>query len=457
MNQTELNNRTKNLIHRLSYKYDTISEEYKKKNNLTVEKFNNKEKIVKNEYMNKNKGKKELKSYKTEYFWDKNIHRLIEKRIYTDEVNPNKNVNNNIKYSNNTFNPFVKYKNDFYNNENENNVTKEKIEIDSDSKNPKDSNEIHVNKKMVYSRKYKYLPHLYNANTFNNTNNVSDIKLNDITQENSKPAETIKPTYRVYQKRQIIPPKEEIKENNPQKNRSEIYDKEENIKYTKRPQKKEIEARKKLIFIKKYNETEKNKTQMQAPNTQIQPEKNYKKEEIKYKKVAQPYSSNINITKKKNIRLNMLKGKNDIFKEDEELNNNDNNYRNKNNIYKNYVNYEKSTITYNRNNKTKNDSELIDDLEKIEQYSVNTYLKNDLLAIYGTVNEEFKDFKKDVFNTNLNQFEVKMGEFDKNNNKFIRRKYKYNVKDLCKGKTTTDDIYNKYKKRAIKIERGTYN
>ena len=96
-------------------------------------------------------------------------------------------------------------------------------------------------------------------------------------------------------------------------------------------------------------------------------------------------------------------------------------------------------------------SELVDDLEKIEQYSINTYLKNDLLEIYGSINEEFKNFKNDVFNKNMNNFEEKMGEFDNKNS--IRKKYKYNVNDLCKGKTTTDDIFRKYKKRAINIEK----
>ena len=92
-------------------KIDTIDEEYKKNNNLIVENVNNKEKIIKNEYPNKNPQKKMLKTYKTEYFWDKMINRLVEKRIYDDEKEPAKNSNN--KYNNNTFNPFNKYKNGY--------------------------------------------------------------------------------------------------------------------------------------------------------------------------------------------------------------------------------------------------------------------------------------------------------------------------------------------------------
>ena len=82
-----------------------------------------------------------------------------------------------------------------------------------------------------------------------------------------------------------------------------------------------------------------------------------------------------------------------------------------------------------------------------------------MLEIYGAINEEFQGFKNDVFNNNLNDFENKMGEFDKDKNEYIRKSNKFNVKDLCKGKTTTDDIYRKYKRRgrAIKYERSTYN
>ena len=133
INVSELNNkRKKEFVRRVSYRYDTISEEYKKRNNLTVEKINNKEKIIKNEYLNKTKPKKFLKTYKTEYFWDKIINRLIEKRIYTDEPESSKSVNKNNKYSNNTFNPFSKYKKDFETNEN--NITQEKIELDEKEK-----------------------------------------------------------------------------------------------------------------------------------------------------------------------------------------------------------------------------------------------------------------------------------------------------------------------------------
>ena len=83
-----------------------LTEEYKKKNNVKIENINNKEKLVINEYPLNEKDKKKLKKYKTEYIWDKNINRLVEKRIYFDkddepinDTKKNKNILNedNIK------------------------------------------------------------------------------------------------------------------------------------------------------------------------------------------------------------------------------------------------------------------------------------------------------------------------------------------------------------------------
>ena len=426
VNVSEINrysNRRNDYMPRASFTLNTITEEYKKDNNLTVENRNTKELIIKNEYGNKNKERKGLKTYKTEYFWDKMINRLVERRIYLDE---NELTNNkvNTKYSNNTFNPFSKYRKDFETKENENNVTKEKIELDKEDK---ESNiTVKNNNKIPFSRKYKYLPHLYTSNTFRPVKNVNDNK-ETLNQNIETPS---KPSYKVYQKRQIIPTKEELKENNPQKNRTVIYNKEENVKYIKRLPKKDLEERKKIY-------------PRNVPNPQVKSEKNKKNDEVKFKKIIQPYSSNITNTKRKIIRLNVHPGENEGSITDR---------NNNNNIYSNYMRSQRTTkLTHNNSN-----SELIEDLEKIEQYSVNTYLKNDLLEIYGTIDEEFKDFKKGVFNTNLNRFETKMAEFD-NIDEIIKKKKKFDVNNLCKGKTTTDDIYRKYKKRAIKIERGTYN
>ena len=383
VNVSEINRNTNNrndYMPRASFTFNTITEEYKKDNNLSVENRNTKELIIKNEYGNKNKERKGLKTYKTEYFWDKMINRLVERRIYLDE-NELSNNNNNTKYSNNTFNPFSKYRKDFETKENENNVTKEKIELDKEEK-EKDNNV--QDNKIPYSRKYKYFPRLYTTNTFRTAKNENNNK-ESVNQNNETSS---KPSYRVYQKRQINPTKEELKENNPQKNRTEINDKEEKVKYFKRLPKKEPEERKKIY-------------QRITPNPQVQSEKYKKNDEVKFKKVIQPYSSNNYNTKRKIIRLNMYPGENEGSFTDR--NNNKNN-----NIYSNYMRSQRTTtLTHNKTN-----SELIEDLEKIEQYSVNTYLRSDLLEIYGTIDEEFKDFKKGVFNTNLNRFEKKMGEFD---------------------------------------------
>ena len=120
----------------------------------------------------------------------------------------------------------------------------------------------------------------------------------------------------------------------------------------------------------------------------------------------------------------------------------------KNNPYSNYIKTSKKPkirIAY------KKDNDLVDDLEKIENYSVSTYLKNDLLEIYDSINEEFSDFKKDVFYTNLNSFEVKMGEFDKKEVPYFKKNHQ--VDDLCKGRVTTEDMYKKYSDNAKKFKR----
>ena len=78
-----------------------LTEEYKQKNNVTVENLGGKDKIVVNEYRSKSKDKKHLQKYKTEYVWDKDIGRLVEKRIFDDEdENNNKNIRINRRNEN---------------------------------------------------------------------------------------------------------------------------------------------------------------------------------------------------------------------------------------------------------------------------------------------------------------------------------------------------------------------
>ena len=420
---------------RFSVKYDSINEDYRKRNNLIIENVNSKEKIIKNEYRSNNKEKKYLKSYKTEYVWDKVINRLIEKRIYFDDNEENKNNNNtkdiNNRYNSNTFNTFDKPKKDF------NKSYEKEIEINN-NKDKKDNNIKEDN-----SKKYKLLPRLYTENNFKKRRNFIDNKIEE-TNKNDINNNINKPNYRIYQKRTILK-KEEIKPNKPEKNRTEIIEKVEKTTFVKEYPRKKNELLSKRI--EKINEKENN-------NKPVNPIKNYnfkqektEKEEQKFKKI--PYSQYTN-TKKKNIRLNMFSGEDDIFKENEkELKN-----TNKNNIYNNYMNNKKPKITYGRKNKTKNDSDFIEDLEKIEQYSINTYLKNDLHEIYNSITEEYGDFKNNVFNTNINNVEEKVGQMDENKDitDSNRKRLKHNVNDLIRGKTTTEDIYKKYMRRAIKIK-----
>jgi hypothetical protein len=262
-----------------------------------------------------------------------------------------------------------------------------------------------------------------------NNNNNKDKK-------ESNPNKETKPSYRLYQKRPIISDKDETKENNHNRNLTDLQDNAINNKYVKIFPKKEVEVKRKVIFSKKVIESNKNKSPV-YPNKNPETKKaKIKNEEFKYKKINKPYSS-IN-----NNSQNELKN------------------RTKNNVFSNYMKSKNTVLMNNRKNITNNDSELIEDLKKIEKYSITTYLKKDLMQIYDHINEEYQDFKKDIFNTNLNDFESKMGEFDKNNennSEFVIKKYKFNVKDLCKEKTTLDDIIKKYSKRSINIESGVYN
>ena len=69
------------------------------KNIPTDENLKNEEKIVENENQNEEKEKNPLKNYKTEFVWDKNINRLVERRIYSNQ-NDNKRNKKNINFDN---------------------------------------------------------------------------------------------------------------------------------------------------------------------------------------------------------------------------------------------------------------------------------------------------------------------------------------------------------------------
>ena len=81
-------------INNYKAKFNTIDNDYDLKNAQVIESHHNKDKIVVNEYRTHSQDKRNLKNYKIEYVWDKNINRLVEKRIYLDE-DPNKKDNKN--------------------------------------------------------------------------------------------------------------------------------------------------------------------------------------------------------------------------------------------------------------------------------------------------------------------------------------------------------------------------
>ena len=121
-----------------------------------------------------------------------------------------------------------------------------------------------------------------------------------------------------------------------------------------------------------------------------------------------------------------------------------------NTAYSNYIK-NKRKANDKKAHKARTTSELIDDLEKIENYNANTYLKDDLLEIYDNMHEQCNDFKNDIFYTNINSFEYNMGEFDKHKIPFLKKKT--NAEDLCRGRVTSEDIYRKYSQNAKKYEK----
>ena len=93
-NNSRTDNTNDSNINNYKNKFNTLDNDYDLKDAQVVESHHNKDKIVVNEYRTHSQDKRNLKNYKVEYVWDKNINRLVEKRIYLDE-DPNKNDNNN--------------------------------------------------------------------------------------------------------------------------------------------------------------------------------------------------------------------------------------------------------------------------------------------------------------------------------------------------------------------------
>ena len=505
--------------------FNTIPDEYKAKNNLTVENLHNKEQIVINEYHTKNK--KEAKNYKTEYIWDKSINRLVEKRIYLDknEINNDNNYyndnNKSRKYKKN-LNYRNKYKrfDDDNKPENEEKEDKRKFNLeynigkeykdkntnknkDEDGDNKIGKRKRFGNSSVILKNNIKNKSEKGRDNAPNQSQN-NDIKGNKIYRKyrhyktKNKEEEKPKEVEIVIEKKTInekldkpkneTPEKEREKEkestyvnsnkkiykkrinnlkiNNYENEDERNYDKNSNEKnpkekhkYNKRPYYQSMDTLSKTIYTKtviseeeipkkgevfseKKYEKKLYKYEEKKP-IEIE-EKRYEKNQDKIPKIN-PYGKH----KMKNLKIRTIQDEVDDEIEDK-----------KPEEYKSISsNYKKNKGTRNDKNRSKTartTCELIEDLEKIENYNVNTYLKNDdLLEIYDNLNEEFNDFKNDIFYTNLNCFEVNMGEFDKHKIPFLEKKT--NVEDLCRGRATSEDIYRKYSQNAKKYEKTKLN
>ena len=286
--------------------------------------------------------------------------------------------------------------------------------------------------------------------------------------EKEKERTNISPNRRIYKKRLNNLATNKYKNINEKENErnSDKKPTEENPKvehkYSKRPYFKPLETLSKTIYTKKIiseegipkkeevfpekkYEKKINKFEAIKPFEVEEKEEQEKKFEKKFvKKEGKVSRINPYIKyKKKNIKIKALQDEVDDEIEDKKPKVN-------NTAYSNYIQNKGS-----RNDKHKaarTTSELIEELEKIENYNVNTYLKNDdLLEIYDNINDQFNDFKNDIFYTNINNFEVNVGEFDKYKIPFLKKKK--NAEDLCKGRVTSEDIYRKYSQNAKKYEK----
>ena len=98
------------------------------------------------------------------------------------------------------------------------------------------------------------------------------------------------------------------------------------------------------------------------------------------------------------------------------------------------------------NNKLKFQSGLIDIILKVERENVNHYLKGDLAEMYKDINRDYTNFKNDVFLANIDYFEKKSGNMDKN------PKIPYNCSEDVSYKLdkypTTNEIIDKFAERT---------
>ena len=106
----------------------------------------------------------------------------------------------------------------------------------------------------------------------------------------------------------------------------------------------------------------------------------------------------------------------------------------------------RNTISGLNSNKLKFQSGLIDIILKVERDNVNHYLKGDLAEMYKDINRDYTNFKNNVFLANIDYFEKKTGNLDKN------PKRPYNCSEDISFKLdkypTTNEIIDKFAERT---------
>ena len=164
-------------------KFNSVDDGYDVKKDTIIEKNHHKDKIIVNEYHTRSTDKRNLKKYKTEYVWDKNINRIVEKRIYSDEENDN-NTKNNMQENN-----------VIENNKNDNNIklqdnNDKEIYVEKEyekNKNEKDTEEKKIIKKEDFNKekiKVNLKGNKYNYNNKINKKDEEKKKENKVNQVN---------------------------------------------------------------------------------------------------------------------------------------------------------------------------------------------------------------------------------------------------------------------------------
>ena len=106
----------------------------------------------------------------------------------------------------------------------------------------------------------------------------------------------------------------------------------------------------------------------------------------------------------------------------------------------------RNTMPSLNSNKLKFKSGLIDVILKVERENVNHYLKGDLAEMYKDINKDYTNFKNNVFLANIDYFEKRSGNMDKN------PKIPYNCSEDVSYKLdkypTTNEIIDKFAERT---------